>query len=451
MKSTPHWLQSWQQDRLLGKVIRNTGYLFSSSTIAMGLGSLVGFLVPLLLSPADYGALGIIIMFASSVNRLLSFRMGELVIKYGGQYLALGQKDKAAAVVKAAALSEAVTSLVAYGLLTLLAPLAAQYIVKDPRTAPWIVFYGLSLLGNLVAETSTAVLQIGNHYRSQAVLNLAQSGLTAALIGIAFVSRGDVFQVLTAYLAGKLVFGIGMAAAALRWMKPMFGTGWWRTSLGLLTGRKEMLKFAFSTNLSGTINMVIRDSELLWVGYFLSATQAGYYKFALAVMNVIMMPISPFISTTFPEISRLVAQEKWRDLESLLRRTSLLALGWTAAFGAAFLLLGRWFLGFFKQGEYLPAFGAILILLVGYGAANILFWNRPLLLSLGKPNFPLAVTFGVGAVKTGLMFMLVRPFGYLAQAALLSGYFVVSVAIIVLRGWKEMRRLEKRSPQEAAG
>ncbi|NMC80071.1 MAG: oligosaccharide flippase family protein [Chloroflexi bacterium] len=450
MRFNLQWLKSWQQDPLLGKVIRNTGYLFSSNTVSMGVGSLVGFLVPLLLSPSDYGALGMIITFASSINRLLSFRMGELVIKYGGQYLARGQKEEAAAVVKVAGLAEATTSLVAYGLLALLAPLAAQYIIKDPRTAPWIMFYGLSLLGNLVAETSTSVLQIGNHYRSQAVLNLVQSGLTAVLIVIAFLSRGDVFLVLTAYLVGKLAFGIGMAGAALRWMKPMFGAKWWRSSLRLLPQRQEMLKFAISTNLSGTINMVIRDSELLWVGYFLSTTQAGYYKFALAVMNVIMLPISPFITTTFPEISRLIAQEKWRDLRSLLQRTSLLALSWTAAFGVAFALLGRWFLGIFKQGEYLPAFGAILVLLVGYGAANILFWNRPLLLSLGKPNFPLIVTFVVGALKTGLMFVLVRPFGYLAQAALLSGYFVISVGVIVLRGWREVRRLERTPSQETA-
>jgi hypothetical protein len=38
--------------------------------------------------------------------------------------------------------------------------------------------------------------------------------------------------------------------------------------------------------------MVIRDSEVLWVGYFLSAAQAGYYKFALAIMNMVVLPVS---------------------------------------------------------------------------------------------------------------------------------------------------------------
>ena len=66
-------------------------------------------------------------------------------------------------------------------------------------------------------------------------------------------------------------------------------------------------RFPLSTNFSGTINMVARDSEVLWVGYFFSPLEAGYYKTALAIINLVVMPITPFISTTYPEITRAVA------------------------------------------------------------------------------------------------------------------------------------------------
>ncbi len=443
MKYLPPALREWTQDRLLRRVVRNTGYLFSSNTISMVLTSFQGILAALLLGPADYGMLGIITMFASTVNRLLSFRMGELVVKYAGQYLALERKDQAAAVIKAAGLTEAVTSVVAYALLVLLAPLAAIYIVKDPTKTGWITFYGLALLANLITETSTAVLQVSNHYRTQAVLNLAQSILTAGWILVAFLTKGDIYQVLLAYLAGKLLFGLGIMAAALYWLKPLLGAGWWKVSFRRASGWREMAGFAVSTNLSGTINMVIRDSEVLWVGFFLTSVQAGYYKFALAVMNIILLPITPFISTTYPEISKSVARQEWQPLRSLLRRTTLMAAAWTLGCAAGVLLVGQWFLGLLKHGEYLPSFPAILVLLIGYGVANVFFWNRPLLLALGHPNFPLGVTFAVGVVKTGLMFVLVHPLGYLAQAGLLSGYFVISVGVIVWRGLKETRRAER--------
>lgn len=440
--------QGWRQDRLLQAVMRNTGYLFSGNTLSMVITSLMGLLTAVMLGAAGYGELGMIVMYASSINRLFSFRMGEVVIKYAGQHLALGERLQASAVIKTAAAVEAVTSLFAYLLLVITAPAAALYIIKDPQAAPLIVFYGISLLGSLIAETSTATLQLGGHYRTQAVLTLAQSLLTAVLIVVAFVLHGGLAAVLIAYLAGKLALGLGSAVMALYWMRSLLGEGWHQTPFHLFANRREMARFAISTNLSGTINLVIRDSEVLWVGFFLSKVEAGYYKFALALMNVILMPITPFITTTFPEITRSVAQKSWRRLRNLIQRTSMVAAAWTLACGVGILLLGSWVLTLLKNGEYLPSYPAILILLLGFGTANIFFWNRPLLLAFGKPNYPLVITALVGAFKTVLMFILVRPYGFLAQAALMSSYFVVSVSLIVRKGWILMRGEETSSLRE---
>ncbi len=443
MKHFSKIVGAWTQDHLLGRVVRNTSYLFSSSTASMGLTFLQGILAALLLGPENYGKLGIIVTFASTVNRLLSFRMGEVVVKYAGQYLALDRKEEAAGVVKAAGLAEAVTSVVAYLLLVLLAPLAARFIVKDPGTAPLIVIYGVALLASLIFETSTAALQLGNHYRTQAVINLAQSALTAGLILVAFIAHGSLTEVLGAYLFGKLLMGVATTLAAIYWMKPLLGEGWLRARLSVLPAKAEMAGFALSTNLSGTINMVFRDSELLWVGFFLGSVQAGYYKFALALMNVIALPITPFVSTTYPELARTIARREWASLRSLLRRTALIAAAWTLGCALVVLVLGQPVLHMLKNGEYLPAFPAILILLIGYGMANIFFWNRPLLLAMGDPNLPLLVNLLVGAIKTGLLFVVVRPFGYLAQAGLLSAYLALTVAIIVGAGLRRVFSAEK--------
>ncbi len=430
---------------MLRTVVRNSSYLFSSNTISMGLASLQGLLAAALLSVADYGLLGMIIAFASNVNRLLSFRMNELVVKYAGQYLSEENKPQAAAVIKTAGLGEALTSLVAYALLILTARAAAIYIIKDETAVPWIIFYGVALLANLMTETATAVLQLGGHFRTLAGLNLGQNLLTASWIGVVFLLRGNLIDVLMAYLAGKLLYGVGVMIAALFWLGPLLGKGWWRIPVSSLNRKKELLRFAFSTNLSQTVNMLIRDNEILWVGYFLSPVEAGYYKFGLAIMNVIVLPISPFIQTTFPEINRSVALREWARLRQLLRRTSWIAAGWTLATGFGLVLLGPVGLAWFKNGQYLPALPIILILFTGFSFANLFYWNRPLLLAFERPNFPLLVTFSVGLIKTLLMFLLVRPFGVIMQALLLSGYFIISIGIIV---WKGLRLMQKAQEQD---
>ena len=440
------WRQKWQQDKQLGMVIRNSGYLFSSNSISMVLASLVGLAAALLLGPVDYGVLGMITLFASSINRLLSFRMGELVVKYAGGALALNDKPRAAAVVKFAAITEGITSLLAYAILVGLADLAARFIIKDPSVTVFILVYGLMIIGNLLAETGTAVLQITNHFRSQAILNLFQNVTTAVWIGIAFLTKSGLGSILAGYLMGKMIFGIGTVALMLAHAPAALGKGWWRTSLKGLSDWRSLAQFAFTTNLSGTINMVIRDSEVLWVGFFLTKADAWYYKFALAIMNIILMPISPFINTTFPQISSSVARFEWRRLRTLLQRTTFIAAAWTAACAVGLLLVGKPILGWLNDGAYLPAYSAILILLIGFGMANVFFWNRPLLLSLGKPGFPLKITAIIGAIKTGLMFVLVRPFGILAQAGLLSFYFVTSVGLIVWKGLREITAQQHANP-----
>ncbi len=444
----PRWLGAWREDRLLRRVMRNSSYLFSSNTISMGLASLQGLLAAALLSVADYGLLGMIIAFASNVNRLLSFRMNELVVKYAGQYLAEDNKPQASAVIKTAGLSEALTSIVAYALLVLTARAASVHIFKDEAALPWIILYGIALLANLMTETAAAVLQLGGHFRTLAALNLGQNLLTASWIGVVFLLRGSLVDVLVAYLAGKLLYGVGVMIAAVFWLRPLLGAGWWHIPLGSLSHKKELLRFAFSTNLSQTVNMLIRDNEVLWVGFFLSTVEAGYYKFGLAIMNVIVLPISPFIQTTFPEINRSVAQRGWARLRLLLRRTSWIAAGWTLATGLGLLLLGPLGLAWFKNGQYLPAFPVILVLFAGFSFANLFYWNRPLLLAFERPNFPLLVTFSVGLVKTVLMFLLVRPFGVMMQAMLLSGYFIVSIAIIAWKGLQLMQQAQDQDLQK---
>lgn len=441
MSRLQNTFQAWRQDRLLGMVIRNSGHLFSGNTIGTALSLVQSIFAAKLLGVVNIGVLGVVTVFASTVNRLFSFRMGELVVKYMDQYRAEGRPDRAAAVVKAAALVESITSLLAFAVLVLLAPLAAQVIAHDPQTAPWFLLYGLIIPGNLATETSTGVLQVARRFRAQAVINIGQSILTAVIIVSAWLLHANMLVVVLAYTLGKLILGIGPMVLAWDSLGKIYGPGWWRASFKLLPPRKELVSFAVSTNLSATLNMIVRDSELLWVGFFLTTRDVGYYKIALAIINLVVAPINPLISATYPELSRSVAEKSWAQLRRLLRRVTLLAAGWSVGVSLALLVFGNWVILLYGP-EYLPAYPALMVLLAGYGVANILFWNRSLLLVLQRPVFPFQVMLWTGLAKVLLAFVLVPRFGYIAEAALLSAYLAISVAIIVWQGLRQTAILE---------
>jgi O-antigen/teichoic acid export membrane protein len=430
-------LAEWKQDNLLRKIVRNSGYLFVGSTLSTIVQSILS---ARLLGILGFGILGVVVEFTTNVNRLLSFRMGELVVKYIGQYLAEDRKDRAAAIFKASILLETLSSILAYLLLLLLAPLAAVYIVKDPSTASLISFYALALLANFATESSTGFLQVTDRFRSQAIISFLQSLLTVGLIIYAFISHGSIMLVVGAYLAGKAFNGFALAGYAFWKARHTLGPGWWKASLKLLPPRREFWQFALSTNLSGTVTMVTRDSESVWLSTLLGPLAAGYYKAAKAVINLVTLPITPFITAAYPAINNSVAERAWNRLRDLLKKLTFISGAWTGAVSLGLLILGRWLIITFYGAEFAPAYPAMLILLIGYGFANVFYWNRNLLLSLGLPTYPLKVITIAGAVKLLFTFLLVPHFGYLMEAGLLSMFFIVSIGLIVLRGVLEFKR-----------
>jgi O-antigen/teichoic acid export membrane protein len=244
--------------------------------------------------------------------------------------------------------------------------------------------------------------------------------------------------VLTAYIAGKTLAGIAIIVLAVRALNETL-PGWWRVPLRAYPEWRGLFSFALNTNLNGTVNIFVRDNIPLYIISLTSATEAGYFRIAYSLTNVLMMPVDPFINPTYSEITRTIAEKNYGVTLRLLRRVSSLVAVWVAAAGGFIILFGWWLIPLLYTAQYAPAYPAAVLLIIGYGTANIFSWNRPLLLALGKPTFPLVVAAAVGAVELALIFRLVPIYGYLAAAAILSAYLVVSVGINVWRGLIEIK------------
>ena len=431
-----------QNDPLIRRVLRNSGYLFSSNTISSALGLLQGILVIRLLGDVSYGLLVVIMDFPSNVNRLLSFRMSEVTVKYMGEALAQDDKPRAAALVKGIYLTEAVTSVIAYSVLLLLSVWGARIFADDMSIAPFFRFYGLFLLANLVYETSTGVLQVFDHFKKVAFANFYQSIALTVIIAAAFILHWDIFGVLAAYLVGKAVAGFLITGYAIHDLNNKLGRGWTRAPLNLVTKWKSILGFAFSTNLNGTVNLLARDNIRLYLAAMLSTSAVGYFKLASTLINLVMTPLEPFIWPTYTEITKTIAQKQWATTRKLLKQVSTIGAVWTLLAGGGLALIGWWLIPFMYGAAMAPAYPVFLILLIGYGVANIANWNRPLLLALGRPNYPLIVSAVTGAIEIALIFLFVPTGGYLIGAAIVSGYFVISISWTALRGISILKREE---------
>ncbi len=69
------------------------------------------------------------------------------------------------------------------------------------------------------------------------------------------------------------------------------------------------------------------------------------------------------------------------------------------------------------------------LLLAGMGLSQVLFWNRPTLLALGRPGFALRLTILNTALKVSLVLLLVPALGALAMASITAALFVLGTAL----------------------
>ncbi|MBE7536121.1 MAG: lipopolysaccharide biosynthesis protein [Anaerolineales bacterium] len=435
-------LSKLKLDALFVRVLRNSGYLFSSTFVSAALGFLQGILIVRLLGIERFGALTAIMLFASNVNRLLSFRMSEVMVKYLGEALTKDDKLRAAALAKWIGAGEIVTSVLAYLVLFFL----STWYSHDAALVGYYRFYGLFLLVNLVYETSTGVLQSTDKFKRVAFATLLQSVATISIVGLAFWMKRGLFEVLVAYLIGKTLAALVVTFSAIEALNRKLGRDWMRAPFSLLSDWKSIAHFAVTTNINGTVNLFTRDNIPLYINYFVSDTALGYFRLATSLINLVMLPIEPFIWPTYAEITKTIAQKQWDATRRLLKQVSLIGGGWTLLAGAGLATLGWFFIPFAYKVEAAPVIVCALILLIGYGIANAANWNRPLLLALGHPNIPLVVAATTGAIELLLIVLLVPSGGHLVAAGIFSAYLAVSILINIVFGLSDINQRQASMP-----
>lgn len=435
-------ISKFTNDPLFTKIIRSSGSLLSNNTLAYGLMVIQGIMATRLLGPTDFGLINVVMSFASTVNSVFSFRMSELVVRYGGEYLNKDDRQNASALIKLASYTEGLVSLLAFLIVVFTANLAENYFAKTNGVAWMFIFYGIGLLANFNTETATGILQITDKIKLQGTINLIQAIFTTVIIAIAFFLEGSTVSVLIAYLVGKSVLGLGLFITAQIQLTKKLNSGWSQTPISVLPNLKEIIRFAFSSNISATLIKTFRESDTVWVALFLDTTAVGYYKVAHTITHFLSIPAEPLIATTFPEINRLSVEKAWDKLKSFLRKITVFSFAYNILLGAGLILFGRWVISIYSGDEYLDAYPALVVLTIGFVFNYILFWNRPLLLSLGLPDFPIYVTLIIGLIKLALSFLLVEKYGIVAAGALLSFYYIASVGIMVWCGLLKIKQNE---------
>lgn len=295
-----------RHDELALKTTRGIAWTVGSRLLQQGLQFAVIAVLARLLTPSDFGLVGLIAVFTGFATLLTDFGLSAALIQ---------RPD-----VNHDHLSSAFwLNLVSGGCLSLLfaagAPLIALF-YGEPSLVWLTMVSGLVFLLNSTAAVQSSLLDRRMDFRRIALIeNLATIVAAAAAIGAAAAGAG-VWSLIVLTLAAAA------ARSAILW-----GTGQWRPQLRISRPALRDL-WGFSVNLAAfnTTNYWARNADNLLIGKVLGPGPLGIYTRAYSTMLLPMSQVgSVAMRVMFPALSR-IQDDKERVRRIYLRSVGLIAL-----------------------------------------------------------------------------------------------------------------------------
>jgi len=280
--------------------LRNISWTGTSQVVRQGIQFVLGIVLARLLMPADFGLLGLVIVFTGFAGMFSDFGMSSAVIY---------RQDASAAELDFAFWLNVGVGLLLTSLCITLAPLVGSF-YGDSRVIPLMRAIALTFTIGSLGILPSSLLQKVFRFRALAFVEIssATAGGTIALI-MALLGFG-VWSLVAQGLAGALV------SAFLKWMIVRWRPGFrfrWRDGAAL---------WRFGANLMGfnVVNYWCRNGDNLLVGKFCGAAELGYYSRAYSLMLLPVSQVHAVLSAVmFPTLATM------QHSKEEFRRTYLLA------------------------------------------------------------------------------------------------------------------------------
>ena len=265
-------------------VLSNLFWRFSERTAAQGVSFIVSIVLARLLTPEDYGLIGLITVFISIATVFVSSGFGNALI----------QKENATQTDFSSVFYFGILmGIIMYIILFFIAPFIANF-YNEPLLIPVIRVLSLSLIIAGVNSVQQAyvskIMQFKKFFYSTII-----GTITSAFIGIFMAYKGfGVWALITQNLSNQVI------DTCVLW----FTVKWRPTFTFSFSEMKKMFNYGWKLLISGLIDTIYNNLYSLVIGKFYSAKDLGYYNRGRNIPNMVITNINGSIqSVIFPTLS----------------------------------------------------------------------------------------------------------------------------------------------------
>nr|KDP73344.1 membrane protein [Ensifer adhaerens] len=337
LKKIRKYRLAWQAETDLHGRLKNIAHLLTGNFASAFIG-LAGFaLTARALGPADYGLLALSFAYTRGIERFVSFRSWQPLIKYGARAQQAGETDDLKALFKFGLMIDLATALVGWGLAVLIVLVAGPLFGISEQMSRFVLIY-CAVLPFQVTGMPTAVMRLYGRFTILAYGQVAAS-LLRALLCLAGVYLGwGLFEFMLLWMASQIGSSLNRMFWAIRELyKQGLHDVMWAPLRDIRDRFPGFWSFSLSSNLALIIQACAFEFDTLLVGYLADPGSAGLYHIAKRVAKIAQQAGEQVQAVLYPDLSRVWATEGISEFRKTVRQTTLLLF----AFGVCGLIVAN--------------------------------------------------------------------------------------------------------------
>lgn len=304
------------EQSLKDKTVKGTFWSATDAFLGQGVTFIVGLVLARLLSPEDYGLIGIVLIFTTILTSIVDSGFSNALIR---------KKSTTNEDYNTMFITNMMVSIVLFGLLFICSPIIANFFTREELV--WLVrAMGLILIFQALSITQVTILTKRIDFKTKAKASLLSAILSGIIgIGMAFTGFG-VWALVGQQLSRQFLYTVCL------WVF----NKWWPNFTFSIDSFKYMWGFGWKLMVSGLLNNIWNQLYQVVVGKFYTPSTLGQYTRANEFANIfssnfttIIQRVSyPVLSEVQDDRERMVAgYRKIIKITMFVTAVSLLCLG----------------------------------------------------------------------------------------------------------------------------
>lgn len=280
-----------QQESLKNKTIKGVGWSAADALLGQGVTFIVGLVLARLLSPDEYGLIGICLIFTTVLNGIVDSGFSNALIR---------KKEVTDEDYNTMFMTNMAISIVLYVLLFISAPLVSDFFHRIELIA-LVRVTGLILFLNALSITQVTILTKNIDFKTKTKASLV-SAIISGVIGIVMAFMGyGVWSLVAQQLSKQLLYTLCL------WVL----NKWWPKFTFYNDSFKYMWGFGWKLLVSGILNNVWNQLYQVVIGRCYTSSTLGHYTRANECASIFSSNLTTIIQrVTFPVLSELQDDKK---------------------------------------------------------------------------------------------------------------------------------------------